>query len=72
MGFSRVALDRHWASDVFVGAVVGHLVSRLVVRGHTAGASGSCRPSACSGRAVVLGLSITTSVPAPDDDPRNG
>jgi membrane-associated phospholipid phosphatase len=33
-GLSRVALDRHWASDVVVGAVVGHLVARLVVRNH--------------------------------------
>ena len=34
VGLSRMALDRHWASDVFVGAVVGHLVARLVVRNH--------------------------------------
>jgi membrane-associated phospholipid phosphatase len=31
-GLSRMALDKHWSSDVLVGAVVGHLVARLVVR----------------------------------------
>jgi membrane-associated phospholipid phosphatase len=34
VGLSRMALDRHWASDVFVGAIVGHLIGRLVVRDH--------------------------------------
>lgn len=34
VGLSRVTMDLHWMSDVFVGAVVGHLVARLVVRGH--------------------------------------
>jgi membrane-associated phospholipid phosphatase len=34
VGLSRMSLDRHWASDVFVGAVVGHLIGRLVVRDH--------------------------------------
>lgn len=32
VGLSRMALDKHWSSDVLVGAVVGHLVARLVVR----------------------------------------
>ena len=57
VGFSRMALDRHWASDVLVGAVVGHLVSRVVVRNHRR------RPRlvpslACSSRGVVLGISF--------------
>ncbi|MCX6567985.1 MAG: phosphatase PAP2 family protein [Candidatus Aminicenantes bacterium] len=34
VGLSRGTMDLHWMSDVFVGAVVGHLVARLVVRGH--------------------------------------
>jgi membrane-associated phospholipid phosphatase len=34
VGLSRVALDKHWASDVLVGAAVGHFVGRLVVRDH--------------------------------------
>ena len=34
VGLSRVVLDKHWASDVFVGALVGHFVGRLVVRNH--------------------------------------
>jgi membrane-associated phospholipid phosphatase len=32
VGLSRMALDKHWSSDVFIGAAVGHLVARLVVR----------------------------------------
>ena len=34
VGLSRMALDRHWSSDVFVGAIVGHFIGRLVVRDH--------------------------------------
>lgn len=33
-GLSRMTMDKHWASDVLVGAVVGHVVARLVVRDH--------------------------------------
>jgi membrane-associated phospholipid phosphatase len=56
VGLSRMALDRHWLSDVVAGAVVGHLVARLVVRGHDR------RPRlvptlACGGRGVALGFS---------------
>jgi membrane-associated phospholipid phosphatase len=39
VAFARVYRDRHWASDVVGGAVVGTLVSRRVVRAlHTGGA----------------------------------
>jgi membrane-associated phospholipid phosphatase len=34
VGLSRMALDRHWASDVVCGAVLGHAIARLVVRDH--------------------------------------
>ncbi len=56
VGLSRMALDKHWLSDVVAGAVVGHLVARLVVRGHDR------RPRlvptlACGGRGVALGFS---------------
>jgi membrane-associated PAP2 superfamily phosphatase len=34
VGLSRMTEDRHWASDVLVGAVIGHLVARLVVHNH--------------------------------------
>jgi len=34
VGLSRVTEDRHWMSDVFVGAVLGHVIARLVVRDH--------------------------------------
>ena len=56
VGLSRMALDRHWASDVLVGAVVGHVVSRLVVRNHRR-RQRLVPALACSGRAVVLSLS---------------
>jgi len=56
VGLSRMALDRHWASDVLVGAVVGHFVSRLVVRNHRR-RQRLVPALSCSGRAVVLSLS---------------
>ena len=34
VGLSRIAMDKHWASDVAVGAVIGHLVARLIVNNH--------------------------------------
>ena len=34
VGLSRMTMDQHWASDVVVGAVIGHLVARLVVNNH--------------------------------------
>jgi len=34
VGLSRMALDKHWLSDVVAGAAIGHLVARLVVRSH--------------------------------------
>jgi membrane-associated phospholipid phosphatase len=33
-GLSRVTEDAHWLSDVFVGAVVGYAIGRMVVRNH--------------------------------------
>jgi hypothetical protein len=39
VAFARVYRDKHWASDVLGGAVVGTLVGRRVVRSvHTGGA----------------------------------
>ena len=54
-GLSRITLDKHWTSDVVVGALVGHLIGRLVVRNHD-------RPRrlvpmvACTGRGLALGV----------------
>jgi membrane-associated phospholipid phosphatase len=33
-GLSRLTEDAHWLSDVFVGAVIGYAVGRMVVRNH--------------------------------------
>jgi hypothetical protein len=55
VGLSRVGLDKHWASDVFAGAVIGHLIGRLVVRNH--GRRGPLVPmAACTGRGFAVGL----------------
>jgi membrane-associated phospholipid phosphatase len=55
VGLSRVTMDRHWMSDVFVGAVVGHFVARLVVRGH-ARRQRLVPVLGCSGRGITLGF----------------
>lgn len=55
VGLSRVAMDRHWASDAAIGAVVGHLVGRLVVRDHNRRRR-LVPMLACSGRGVALSL----------------
>jgi len=34
VGLSRLTEDEHWLSDVLVGAVLGHVIARLVVRNH--------------------------------------
>ncbi len=34
VGLSRVTENKHWLSDVLVGAVLGHVIGRLVVRNH--------------------------------------
>jgi membrane-associated phospholipid phosphatase len=34
VGLSRMTMDKHWSSDVFCGAVLGHAIARLVVRNH--------------------------------------
>ena len=52
---SRVTESRHWMSDVFVGAALGHLVARLVVRNHTK-RQRMVPVVGCSGRTVVFGF----------------
>ena len=57
VALSRLALDRHWASDVAIGAVVGHLVARLVVRNH--GRRQRVVPVlACTGRGVAFSVFV--------------
>ena len=34
VGLSRLTEDTHWFSDVFVGAVLGYFIGRMVVRNH--------------------------------------
>ena len=35
VGFSRVYQDKHWASDVILGAAIGELCGRIVMAAHT-------------------------------------
>ncbi len=57
VALSRLALDRHWASDVAIGAVVGHLVARLVVRNH--GRRQRVVPVlGCTGRGVAFSVFV--------------
>jgi membrane-associated phospholipid phosphatase len=55
VGLSRMTLDKHWASDVLVGAVVGHLVARLVVRDHERRRR-IVPLLACTGRGIALSV----------------
>jgi membrane-associated phospholipid phosphatase len=34
IGLSRITENKHWASDVFIGAVLGHLIGRQVVNNY--------------------------------------
>lgn len=54
-GLSRVSESRHWMSDVFIGAALGHLVARLVVHNHVKRRR-LVPVLACSGRAVAVGF----------------
>ncbi len=56
VGLSRIVLDRHWASDVFIGALVGHFAGRLVVRNHDRRRR-LIPMVACTGRGFILSLS---------------
>lgn len=62
VGLSRLALDKHWLSDVVAGAAVGHFVARLVVRNH--GRRPRLVPTlACFRRGIVLGISYDPGPP---------
>ncbi|RPJ02046.1 MAG: phosphatase PAP2 family protein [Candidatus Aminicenantes bacterium] len=54
-GLSRMTMDKHWASDVAIGAVIGHLVARLVVRNHDR-RRGIVPMLACTGSGVSLSV----------------
>jgi membrane-associated phospholipid phosphatase len=57
VALSRMALDRHWASDTAVGALIGHAIARLVLRGHDR--RRRVVPAlACTGRGISLSLFI--------------
>jgi len=45
VGWSRIHDDKHWASDVFLGAVIGTVVGRTVVKLHNKNNSGNFKVS---------------------------
>jgi membrane-associated phospholipid phosphatase len=55
VGLSRMTMDRHWASDVVCGAILGHVIARLVVRNHDR-RQRLVPTLACSRRGVALSL----------------
>jgi membrane-associated phospholipid phosphatase len=56
VGLSMMTEDHHWVSDVFCGAVIGHMIGRLVVRSRDR--RQRLVPSlACSRRGIFLSLS---------------
>jgi membrane-associated phospholipid phosphatase len=55
VGLSRMPLEKHWASDVLVGAVLGHVVARLVVRNY-AQRRRLVPMLACSPRSISISL----------------
>ena len=34
VGLSRITENKHWASDVFIGGILGHLIGRQVVNNY--------------------------------------
>lgn len=55
VGFSRIYEDKHWASDVILGAAIGELAGRVVTRVHAGGGKLAIVP-AVSGSAATLAL----------------
>jgi membrane-associated phospholipid phosphatase len=57
VGFSRMYEDKHWASDVLLGAAIGELCGRVVTRYHTAGKRRFALAPTISGNSASLALS---------------
>jgi len=59
VGFSRMYEDDHWASDVVLGAAIGELCGRVVLRYHSTGKRKVVFAPIISGNAVSLALSAS-------------
>ncbi len=55
-GLSRINDNKHWATDVFAGAVIGHFVGRFVYRSYAKKSCMSLQPVSMNGH---LGLSFS-------------
>ena len=57
VGFSRLYQNKHWASDVLLGAAIGELSGRIVTRFHAGSGSRVMLAPMVAGDAVGLGIS---------------
>lgn len=53
VGFSRIYKDKHWASDVVLGAAIGELAGRVVTRFHAGGGKLAIVPAASANSASL-------------------
>jgi membrane-associated phospholipid phosphatase len=56
VGFSRMYQDQHWASDVILGAAIGELCGRVVMRYHASGEHKLTLVPGISGNSASLAL----------------
>lgn len=54
VGFSRIYEDKHWASDIILGAAIGELCGRVVTNRHASGAKLTILPITDGSSASVL------------------
>jgi membrane-associated phospholipid phosphatase len=57
--WSRVHDGAHWASDVIVGALVGHLVTKFILKKHTSKSGISISPYMSPTGGMMVGVSYT-------------
>lgn len=53
VGFSRIYEDKHWASDIILGAAIGELAGRVVTRVHAGGGKLAIVPAVSGGSATL-------------------
>ena len=66
--WSRVHDGAHWASDVIVGALVGHLVTKMILKKHTKKSGISISPYMSPTGGMMVGVSYTGKQYGPVED----
>ncbi|MBT7608470.1 MAG: phosphatase PAP2 family protein [Bacteriovoracaceae bacterium] len=66
--WSRVHDGAHWASDVIVGALVGHLVTKFILKKHTSKSGISISPYMGPYGGMMVGVSYTGKQIGPVED----